>query len=73
MQGGNAISLENLWVLFTRTVWTGDFVLQDELVHFPFAKNTLNDSFSFPLVFHKLFSASLKSSSDRCVLSLPFP
>ena len=38
MQGGNAISLENLWVLFTRTVWTGDFVLQDELVHFPFAK-----------------------------------
>ena len=37
-RGGNAISLENLWVLFTRTVWTGDFVLQDELVHFPFAK-----------------------------------
>ena len=25
-------------VLFTRTVWTGDFVLPDELVNFPFAK-----------------------------------
>ena len=35
---GNAISFEKLWVLFTRTVWTGDFVLQDELVNFLFAK-----------------------------------
>ena len=35
---GNAISFENLWVLFTRTVWTGDFVLQDELVNLLFAK-----------------------------------
>ena len=28
---------------------------------FPSLKNTLNDSFSFPLVFHKLLSAILKS------------
>ena len=35
---GNAISFEKLWVHFTRTVWTGDFVLRDELVNFPFAK-----------------------------------
>ena len=35
---GNAISFEKLWVLFTRTVWTEDFVLQDEVVNFPFAK-----------------------------------
>ena len=53
----NAISFEKLWVLFARTVWTGDFVLQDEMVNFPFAKNTPNDFFSFPLVLHKLLSA----------------
>ena len=35
---GNTISFEKLWVVFTRTVWTGDFVLQDELVNFLFAK-----------------------------------
>ena len=34
---GNAISFEKMWVLFTRTVWTRDFVLLDELVNFPFA------------------------------------
>ena len=53
----NAIFFEKLWVLFARTVWTGDFVLQDEMVNFPFAKNTPNDFFSFPLVLHKLLSA----------------
>ena len=35
---GNAISFEKMWVLFTRTVRTRDFVLLDELVNFPFAK-----------------------------------
>ena len=57
------LSKKKMWVLFTRIVWTGDFVLQDELVNFPFAekKNTLNDYFSFSLVLHQLLSAILKS------------
>ena len=38
---GNAISFEKMWVLFTRTVWTGDFVLEDKMVNFPFAEKTL--------------------------------
>ena len=37
----NAISFEKMWVLFTRTVWTGDFVLEDEMVNFPFSEKTL--------------------------------
>ena len=35
---GNAISFEKMWVLFTRTVWTGDFAFQDELVNLPLAE-----------------------------------
>ena len=45
---GNAISFEKMWVLFTETVWTGDFVFQDELVNFPFAEKHF---FFFPSSF----------------------
>ena len=70
---GNAISFEKMWVLFTETVWTGDFVFQDELVNFPFPEK-LNYSFSFPLVLHKLLSAILKSyNSARRVFLFTFP
>ena len=60
---GNAISFEKMWVLFTKTYCVdrgfcpsgraGELSLR-----FPF---TLNDSFSLPLVLHKLLSAILKS------------
>ena len=69
---GNAISFEKIWILFTETVWTGDFVFQDELVNFPFPEK-LNYSFSFPLVLHKLLSAILKSyNSARRVFLFTF-
>ena len=34
---GNVITFEKMWVLFTRTVWTRDFIFLEELVKFPFA------------------------------------
>ena len=35
---GNSISFEKMWVVYIRTVWTRDFVLQDGLLNFPFAE-----------------------------------
>jgi len=38
-------------VLFTETVWTGDFVFQDEPVNFPFAEKHSKLLFFFPSSF----------------------
>ena len=48
---GNAISFEKMWVLFTRTVWTGDFAFQDELVNLPLAEKQSKWFFFFPSSF----------------------
>ena len=48
---GNAISFEKMWVLFTRTVWTGDFAFQDELVNLPLAEKQSKWFFFLPSSF----------------------